>query len=281
MPLPLPLGKQIHITYKKLTDDTGMSSMELAPDHYALSFMLHGDRRVITPLMSFTLHEGYVNAMPPLLYHKTLRASQEYYENILIKFSPDFVTPLIERVGQKILDDIYAYPPKRFEDDIRKELFAQARQMYEIYTSQEYDLPYLEFKLQNILFQMLLTIHEHALTEDLGQVHHAPLSRPVVDVIYYIENHYDRDLKLEDVAAMAGYSPSYFSRVFQSQLGTPFSEYLTGIRLKHVCDDLLTTDKSVTDIALEHGFSYPGNMTESFRKHYGMTPLQFRRSGRP
>jgi AraC-like DNA-binding protein len=37
---------------------------------------------------------------------------------------------------------------------------------------------------------------------------------------------------------------------------------------------------SVMDISLECGFSYPGNMTASFKKEFGMTPLQFRKQNK-
>ena len=86
-----------------------------------------------------------------------------------------------------------------------------------------------------------------------------------------------RGIKIEEVAAVSGYSVSYFSKLFQAQLGTPFFEYLCNIRLKHVQHALLTTQKSMIDIALENGFVYPGNMSSCFKKKFGMTPLQFRK----
>ena len=59
MPLPLPPGRKIQVIYKKIAGNYEMPSMEAALDHYALGFMIHGDRLVITPTMTFELHPGY------------------------------------------------------------------------------------------------------------------------------------------------------------------------------------------------------------------------------
>jgi len=90
MALPLPLGKQYQISHRLLPADFEMTSMEAAQDHYSLCFIIKGDRKVITPNMTYNFHAGYVAAMPPFLYHRTVPASEDEYESILIKFSPEF-----------------------------------------------------------------------------------------------------------------------------------------------------------------------------------------------
>jgi AraC-like DNA-binding protein len=86
-----------------------------------------------------------------------------------------------------------------------------------------------------------------------------------------------KQIHIEDAAFAGGYSVSYFSRLFQSQLGLSFTDYLQSIRLKHVKSDLISTDRSIMDIAIDNGFIYAGNMSSCFRKKTGMTPTQFRR----
>ena len=116
MALPLPQGKNFIITHRKLSGNFEMPSMEVASDHYALGFIIHGDRKVITPTMSYVLHAGYVNAIAPFLYHRTIPASTDYYESYLIKFSPDFVSDFNAAFGSKILDSIFKHPPKHFSE---------------------------------------------------------------------------------------------------------------------------------------------------------------------
>lgn len=277
MPLPLPPGRKIQVIYKKIAGDYEMPSMEAALDHYALGFMIHGDRLVITPTMTFELHPGYVGAMAPYFYHKTIPMSDAYYENILIKFSPEFVKPLSKRLGEPVLEQIYQYPPKSFTGGVQEKVFALAWEMLEVWQDETVDIVYKEFKLQNLLFLILLLIYEKGTPDGKANVHPAALSQPVMEAVYYMEKNYMNPIKIEDAAKVSGYSVSYFSKLFETQVGTAFSEYLCNIRLKHIQDALLTTDKTVLEIALENGFAYPGNMSSSFKKKFGMTPLQFRK----
>jgi len=293
MALPLPQGKQIHIVHRLRSGEYSMPSMEAASDHYELSFIISGDRRIVTPTMTYNLHAGYVNVLAPFQYHKALAASDSIYENYLVKVTPEFLKPFTDRLGTQILDRICQYPPKTFDEETRNRVFHIAEDMYQIYMefseneekkatdptkNRDMTQDYVEYKLQNLLYTILLIIYEKAHSEELGSIHTTSLSQPIMEAVYYIEANYMKPIKIEDVAAISGYSISYFSRVFQNQLGNPFSEYLTTIRLKHVQDSLITTDKSITEIALENGFSYPGNMTNSFRHAFGMTPLQYRKN---
>ncbi|MCR4617255.1 MAG: AraC family transcriptional regulator [Lachnospiraceae bacterium] len=287
MPLPLPSGKPVQVTYRMLDKDFGMQSMAAAPDHYALLFVIHGDRYIITPTMTYTLHPGEINAMEPYLYHKTMPASDKYYESILVKFAPRFIDPLIEKLGAGIIEQIFEYPPKTFDKKDADTAFALAKEMLDI--GKEYDaefeagknsenISYLEFKLQNLLYRILILIYEKSKDRTVGEIHKTVLSKPIIDAVFYMESNYMGNIKLEDAASVAGYSSAYFSRLFQTQLGTSFSEYLNLIRLRHVQHDLLTTEKSITEIAMENGFTYPGNMTDSFKRKVGMTPNKFRKN---
>ena len=285
MALPLPQGKNFIITHRKLSGDFEMPSMEVASDHYSLGFIIHGDRKVITPTMSYILHAGYVNAIAPFLYHRTIPASTDYYESYLIKFSPDFVSDFNAAVGTKILDNVFRHPPKHFSAEDEKKIFGLAAILLEMYDAQEAtglpaDAATL-FKFKNLLYAILSFIADRG-TDDIEKsiVHTSPLSEPIMEAVYYMEKNYKKPIKIEEVAAVSGYSVSYFSRIFNAQLGHPFSEYLCITRLKHVQNLLLTTDMSVTDISLECGFSYPGNMTACFKKEFAMTPLQFRKRQR-
>ncbi len=284
MALPLPKGKQITVSYREISADYEMPSMEVASDHYSLGFMIKGDRRIITPKMNFTLHPGYVGAMRPYVYHRTIPASNSEYISILIKFSPDFISGMTDVLGPQILETIYKNPPIYFNDKDREKIFSLAKDIYRLYDEIEkngYDMSensISRYRLQNLLIYILLEIYEKGhFDSSITTIHDSELSHPIMEAVYFIEKNYMQPLKIEEVAKISGYSVSYFSRLFAQQLGTAFTDYLCITRLKHVQNLLLTTEKSVMDISLECGFSYPGNMTSSFKKEFGMTPLQFRK----
>ena len=281
MAIPLPNGRQFQISLRHLPADYEMPSMEVAADHYSILFLINGDRRIITPTMTFTIHPGNVSCMAPLVYHRTVSVSQSEYDSILIKFSPKFVEPLEKAIGSRVISALYEYPPKSFSAPDQEYIFSRAKELLTAYEDAGMNFEqdsYTKFKIQNLFFNLLLAIYEKGIVDEQhSSMHNAPLTEPILEAVYFMEKNYKNNIKIEDAASISGYSVSYFSRLFNAQLGIAFSDYLCNIRLKHVQYKLLTTDKSVTDISLECGFSYPGNMTNAFRSKFGMTPLQFRK----
>lgn len=280
MALPLPQGKQIQIYRRVLSSEYKMNSMEAATDHYSIMLLIHGDRTTITPQLTYTAHSGTIQTLAPFLYHQTVPASKEYYESILIKFSEDFVRPFCEQLGKPVLDQIYEYPLKNIRNnDVKEKIFRLAEDMLEVSETSNYSDEHIrDFTMQTMLFQMLALIYEYETSTDDTPLYHTPLSPQIMDAVYYIESSYMNSPRIEKAAQIAGYSVSYFSRLFQNQLGISFSEYCTEVRLKHTQHALLTTNKSVTDISFEMGFSHPGNLTSCFKKKFGMTPLQYRKN---
>ena len=92
----------------------------------------------------------------------------------------------------------------------------------------------------------------------------------------YIGDHYQQDLALEDVAAFAGFSKYYFSRLFKQFCGMSFPEYLTQKRLKVAATLLSTTVKPIHEIAAESGFGSVATFNRVFRRSKSCTPTQYR-----
>ncbi len=94
----------------------------------------------------------------------------------------------------------------------------------------------------------------------------------------YIYKNFRKRLTLEEVSAAVSLSPTYFSRKFKQTTGMGFKEYLNYVRLRHAQTALLTTDSTITDIALEYGFNDSNYFKDLFRKVYGKSPREFRKN---
>ncbi len=112
------------------------------------------------------------------------------------------------------------------------------------------------------------------------------LSRPPKDrktlektklVLKYIENHYMEKITISMVAKAAGFSESHFMRYFKETMGTSFIEYLKDYRLTMAARLLAGSDSTILEIASEAGFENLSYFNRTFKKHYGVTPSQYRK----
>ncbi len=85
------------------------------------------------------------------------------------------------------------------------------------------------------------------------------------------------NLTIEDYAKLCNRSLSSFKRDFKQTFGISPLQWLIEERLKYAKTRLLTTDESINDIAFHSGFETTPHFIRSFKKHYGLSPLRFRR----
>ena len=97
-------------------------------------------------------------------------------------------------------------------------------------------------------------------------------------MIRYIQEHYTEKITLKQIADSAGISKSQCGLLFQKHTGTSPIEYLTEYRLQQARTILKNTDKTMIETALESGFSGSSYFCETFKRKYGITPLQYRKS---
>lgn len=95
-------------------------------------------------------------------------------------------------------------------------------------------------------------------------------------VFAYLDRHFAEDLTLEDAAAVAGFSKFHFSRTFKQLSGCNFSEYLCHRRIKSSEALLMKPNLSISQIALQSGFSSVSTFNRTFKKLKGCTPTQYR-----
>lgn len=96
-------------------------------------------------------------------------------------------------------------------------------------------------------------------------------------VVTYLSAHYAEDINLCHLAKLFGYNEKYLSHALHSLTGVHFSQLLAFYRIEHA-KALLSQQpqKSITNVAMESGFSAINTFHRAFLKHMGMTPMQYR-----
>jgi transcriptional regulator GlxA family with amidase domain len=104
-----------------------------------------------------------------------------------------------------------------------------------------------------------------------------PLARHLLRARDLADAHYDKPLDLAELARAAHVSERHFSRSFRRAYGETPYQYLLSRRLERARHLLRTTDMQVGEICLEVGFASVGSFTTTFRRHVGITPMDYRR----
>lgn len=100
-------------------------------------------------------------------------------------------------------------------------------------------------------------------------------------VLLHIQENIDAPLTVETLAAVAGFSPYYFHRIFAAYLHETTSDYVRRIRLEWAARRLILSGDQVTQIALETGYETPAAFGRAFKKRFQVSPRAFRRLRRP
>jgi AraC-like DNA-binding protein len=92
----------------------------------------------------------------------------------------------------------------------------------------------------------------------------------------YMIEHFKDDPGLEDVARIAGMTPSSFCKYFKKRTTKTYLGFLNEIRIGHACKLLLEDRMTIAGVCFESGFNNVSHFNEQFRKVKGMTPGRFR-----
>ena len=106
------------------------------------------------------------------------------------------------------------------------------------------------------------------------------ISPMVVNAINYIHKNYKQKITLKTVADAIYANPNYLSTVFSNEKGITFSAYVKSYRLSVGQKMLVETDKSIEDIALEIGFYDIQHFSKIFKKEFGVSPMNFRKTNK-
>jgi len=83
-----------------------------------------------------------------------------------------------------------------------------------------------------------------------------------------------------DLAKACFYSYSGLQKLFGYAFGCSVSEYITKRRLSRASSELLVSEKSITDVALDYQYESPEAFSRAFRRFWGITPSEFRKTRR-
>ena len=102
------------------------------------------------------------------------------------------------------------------------------------------------------------------------------ISKEIYSCMQFISTHINEPIGAEGVVTISGKSRAYLFKKFQQELGMSIGAYITHCRLREAKSLLRYTDKSLGEISSYLCFSSQSHFQNAFKKHVGMTPLEYR-----
>ena len=102
----------------------------------------------------------------------------------------------------------------------------------------------------------------------------------IKEAINYIEQNFQNDISIEDVAAVCGINRSYQGRIFRTSTGRSPQEFLIHYRMTKAAELLKLTTLSIGDIGSAVGYENALHFSRAFKNVYGVSPRAWREQHR-
>lgn len=136
-----------------------------------------------------------------------------------------------------------------------------------------------EFRCLSDLYRLfsyfIVNVPNH-LKKESESLHTKEKEQRLTRIINYMHQHYTEKLTLSQLAQSEGLSMAYLSHLFKTTVHMAFQEYLNSLRFEHALLLLKKTDRSITDICLESGFSDSRYLNKRLKSVYNLSLKDFR-----
>lgn len=234
-----------------------------------IAFVLEGTGTVFIDSQSYDIQEKDIFVINSYQIHSAKMSEEGKLFSLLI--DPEFVRNLLPET------EYYKFECKSFcssshdkvpYDEVRKRL---AQVVYTLTKSEEkFAETHIYMKLsaliECLIYNFGIQISKEQKSDDR-----------FIDLVQYLNEYYDEDITLSKLAEKEYMSQSYFSRLFQKEIGIKFTEFLSDIRVSNSLTYLEDKKMTVTDIAYRIGFKNVNSFIDAFKKKYGVTPAKYRK----
>lgn len=136
---------------------------------------------------------------------------------------------------------------------------------------------YRFIRLLTILYELSINGHYHILAStSFAQSPVTADSRRVRRIEEYINQNYNREIRLNDLASLVEMAPTAFSRFFKQRTGRNVTDYILDMRIGHAARNLINTSMTISEICYDCGFNNLSNFNRIFKARKGCSPKDFR-----
>lgn len=102
----------------------------------------------------------------------------------------------------------------------------------------------------------------------------------IKEALSFIEQNFQNEISIEDIAAFCGLNRSYFGKIFRDTIGKSPQEFLMSYRMVKAAELLKLTELSIADIGNAVGYPNQLHFSRAFKNIYGVSPRNWRNENR-
>ena len=133
-----------------------------------------------------------------------------------------------------------------------------------------------DLKREGYLFMFLAALINESNANEQHNTYDYPYQTYVEHALEFIDNYYDKDIKVNDIANYIGIDRSYLTNVFKKIMHVSPHQYLINYRLEKARNLIKKTNLSISEVSERIGYSDPLYFSKLFKKYYNISPTEFR-----
>ncbi len=160
------------------------------------------------------------------------------------------------------------------------EIFENKGEISAAFKGLEYELskknPSYELYIKAYIYMLIAFMCRNGMLYDLETIPYKAFQK-IFPIIEYIENNLNEKISLEDLSYYLNVDKYYVCKLFKSVSGETLTNYINNRRITYAEELLLSTDKSISEIALECGFNSQQYFNLVFKNKISLSPSTYRK----
>lgn len=245
----------------------------VARNHYLFHYVISGTGRLMSDDSKGDTHTYHIKSGQGFMLFpgqiSTYVADQNLpWEYTWIEFDGLRVKGAVEAAGLSRDQPIYHARSKDLREDMMNEM---------MYIVEHRDMPPLHLIGHVYLFLDFLTRSTIHMTDSKNN---SLRDFYIKEALTFIEQNFQNDISVEDIAATCGLNRSYFGKIFKEALGKSPQEFLLNYRMIKAAELLRLTRLSIGDISNAVGYANQLHFSRAFKNIYGLSPREWRNQNR-
>jgi AraC-type DNA-binding domain-containing proteins len=282
-------NKQVPINVWLIKNDNLLSRVH-AHEYIQIYYTRKGGYKHIVGDEETLMVKGDIFVIQPMIPHCLKAIDDNEVEIIECEFMPFFLDGGPDDFTQNrgifdfscvepfLVSNDYMKPGKKISGKAQQDIEQILLEMIDEYKKKEqgYEL-FLKADILRLAILLNRELNESSRTNPAEHMVIDKYRDAVLNSLKYINENYNKDIKLEFACKLAMMSQAYFCNIFKQLTGKTFVEYVNDLRIQKSMDLLCSGNERITDICYDVGFHDIIHFNRVFKKEVGISPSMYRK----